>query len=185
MSELNAFLVPVDEPGPKRRAVGKKVLAFLEEKGIVDGHYDDEPAWYAAGPNSSDLFSNVGDADDPAFEYAIIYDQSEAHFVPDSHTAGFGAACTNCGFGLDEALYEALAEQGEGEDAVDMVDASIECPGCRHANPLVNLKAEIPTAVTRFYINFCAVDSADFSREIVEGLENIVGAKLRVIPEQL
>src|SRR5262245_51213922 len=103
MSDLNVYLVPADEPSPKQRNIGKKILAYLEEKGIVDGFYDEEFGWYAPGPNSPDLFA---DADDPAFEYVIIYDERAAHFVPDNQSYGFGTKCIKCGIQLDEALYE-------------------------------------------------------------------------------
>jgi hypothetical protein len=184
MSDSNVFLVPADEPGPKRRSIKRKVLALLERRGIVKGFYDEELGWYAAGPRSSDLFNGL-DAGAQAFEYAIIYDRRAAHFVPDSHTGGFGARCGGCGATLDDVLYDLLDEQGEDEDAKDMTNASIVCPGCKQANALTSLSAEVETAVSRFFINFCVVDTFDVAAAVVSELEAIVGAKLRIIPERL
>lgn len=59
MSEWNLFLVPADEPGPGRRGVGEEVLQYLEGRGIVEGFYDRELGWYAAGTNSALLFTDL------------------------------------------------------------------------------------------------------------------------------
>src|SRR5262245_41691787 len=129
MSELNIFLVPADEPSLVKREFADVVLAFLTECGIVNGFYNEELGWFAAGSNSGNLFGKESSAS-PAFEYAIIYDQSAAHFVPDSHTGGFGTKCIDCRANLDEVLYEMLDEQGEGKDAKDVRYWRITCPNC-------------------------------------------------------
>jgi hypothetical protein len=184
MSEWNLFLVPEDEPRPSQRGVGDQVLRYLEDSGIVEGFYDEDLGWHAAGPNCARLFTNP-DADGPAFEYAVIYDRPAAHFVPDSHTAGFGARCGSCGADLDEALYRFLEKQGEGADAQDVADLAIACSSCGRATPVSSVKAEIDTAVTRFYLNVCVVDSFELSPTVMRDLERIVGSPLRVIRERL
>lgn len=184
MSELNFFLVPEDEPGPGQRGVGEIVLRYLEDKGIIEGFYGQEHGWFAAGPRSNSLF--VGrDADGPAFEYVIIYDRAAAHFVPDTHTGGVGAKCRSCEAGIDEAIYDFLEEQGEGEEAQDVADTTLVCGSCGHANPLRGLDAEAATAVTRFFLNFCIVDTFELSQDIVRDLEALVGAPLRLIEERM
>ncbi len=182
MSETNIFLVPIDEPGGPRRDLKARVLSYLTEVGIIDGFYDEDLGWYAAGAKSGQLFG--GTAAQPAFEYAIIYDRQQAHFVPDSHTGGFGARCTTCEAGLDEAVYQMLEDQGEDEDAVDMAHASIRC-SCGAELPLVSLRTEIDTAVSRFYLNFCHVDSLAVDPTILSKLAALVGAPLRLVGERL
>lgn len=184
MSEYNFYLVPVDEPSAGRRGIGDRILNYLEQQGVLEGFYDEELGWYAAGPKSADLFTDVS-AKGPAFEYAILYDRQEAHFVPDSQTAGFGARCSGCQADLDEEVYELLEEQGEGEEVIDVAGRKLNCPKCRLPNPLVTLKAEIDTAVTRFYVNFCAVDSFNLNPEILDELQKIVGTKFRLVGERL
>ena len=184
MSEHNIFLVPVDEPFRHCREVSEKVLAFLRERRIVGGCYDEELGWHAAGEHSAQLFSE-GTADNPAFEYLIVYDREAAHFIPDNHTGRFGASCSACNAFLDEVIYEFLNEQGEGEDALDVRDTAIKCPICQHPNQLIRLRSEIPTAVTTFYLNFCDVDSFEIADDVQVQIERILGSKLRVIPERL
>ncbi|MCC6738879.1 MAG: hypothetical protein IT452_07515 [Planctomycetia bacterium] len=184
MSELNVFLVPTDKPLSGRRGIKDRILDYLEGRGIVAGFYDEKLEWYAAGPRSFELFRGSA-AGGPAFEYAIIYDRNEAHFVPDAHTAGFGARCVSCQADLDEPVYQVLEEQGECSEVKDVAAVSIRCPSCRHPNPLVTLQAEVETAVTRFYINFCAVESLDVNPAILAELREIVGAELALVVERL
>jgi len=184
VSETNIYLVPVDEPSPRRRMVKPKIVRYLTENGIIDGFYDEALGWYAAGPRSCELFGTTGDSD-PAFEYAIIYDRSEAHFIPDSQTAGFGARCTSCASNLDDALYRLLEEQGDDADAKDMAGASARCDACGTLHPLVGLKAQIDTAVTRFYVTFCVVDHLTIAPAVSHRLSEIIGATIKVVPERL
>ncbi len=182
MSEYNVYLVPVDEPSTRKRGVKTKVVKCLDRHGIVHGFYDEALGWYAAGPSSTDLFVDVED-DDPAFEYAIVYDRQDAHFVPDSHTGAFDAQCSDCKATIDEAIYEMLNE--EDDDVQDMTGRAVVCPSCAHPNPLESLNAGIDTALTRFFLNFCVVDTFEFNPKIIAELERIVGGKLRVVPERL
>lgn len=105
--------------------------------------------------------------------------------MPDSHTGGFGAICESCNADLDEALYEFLEKQGEADEAQDVADVAIACPSCGRCNPLVGLKAQVDTAVTRFYLNVCVVDSFDLSSEVIRDLEAIVRSPLRLVQERL
>ena len=184
MSERSVYLVPVDEPSPRMRDVRDRVVAFLKRRGVIDEFYDKSLGWYAAGSRSADLVCNIA-GDDPAFEYAIVYDRKEAHFVPDSHSGDFGANCLHCQADLDPTLYDMLEEQGDLDDAQDMADYSVTCPSCNRPNSLRILNSEIDTALTRFFINFCCVDTFDLNAEIISELERIVDAKLRIIPERL
>ncbi len=180
MSEVGVYLVPVDEPAPQRNLCGP-VLRYLKARGIVNGLYDDELGWYAAGPHSTSLFTG---SEQPAFEYAIIYDDSRAQFVPNSHSAGFGSSCASCKAELDEQLYDYLNEQAEAEAVSDAASHAIACP-CGHSNSLVTLRAQIDTAVTRFYLNFCAVDGEGPDAAIVKDLEGLLGCQLRIIWERV
>lgn len=184
MSEINLFLVPRDEPRSTKRGSRQRVLDYLEEKQIINGYYNKELAWFAAGKQSTSLFT-AQEFSGPAFLYAIIYDQDAAHFVPDAHTAGFGAICRFCMADLDENLYAMLEDQGEAENAKDMKEAAVTCSTCGQPNPLRSLKAMIETAVTNFYMNFCNVNSIEFAKEIKQDLEEIVGVPLRVILERM
>jgi hypothetical protein len=183
MSELNVFLAAAIPPLRSPDDIRRDAVALLERRGIIDGFYDEELGWYAAGPRSGEVFS--AKSENPAFEYAIVYSRREAHFVPDSHTGGFGAMCTQCLSDLDEEVYALLNEQGEGDDAVDVSGAAFTCPTCRLAIPLTALHAEIATAVTRFFVNFCVVDTFEISPDLIQALEALVGTPIRVIPERL
>lgn len=179
MAETTVYLVPERDlaPGQARR---DDVVRYLESRGVLEGFYDEEEGWLGAGPRSSSLFPG---ADDPAFEYAIVYEQPRAHFVPDSHSAGYGATCASCGADLDESLYDLLTDGDE--EPRDAAALTLKCPNCAHSTPLSALNARVDTAVTRFYVNFCVVDGVAPSAEILGELERLLGVPLRVLWERM
>ncbi|PJZ71408.1 hypothetical protein CH373_02605 [Leptospira perolatii] len=182
MSELNFYLVPVDEPRRKGRGVGQEIIDYLSKTGILNGIYGDDPGAFSAGEKSADLFNGY-EGDAPAFEYMVLYDKSEAQFVPENYSGGFGSRCSKCEEDMDDVLIDFLNDWAD-----DPTDASLEslvCENCGAKNMLTNLKANVATAVTNFYLNFKIVDSFDLNSKILSGLEKIVGAKLKIIEERL
>jgi hypothetical protein len=184
MSETNFYLVPIGDESARTRGKKHIIVEALSRRGILDGYYDEELGWFAAGPRSVELFA-AATIEHPAFEYAIVYDEADSHFVPDSHTGGFGSKCQACGAELDEQLNELLDEQGSSDEPVDVAGWRILCPSCEVSNALEQLSAEIPTAVTRFFINFCVVDSVDVNPDVMRELEELLACRLYIVPERL
>ena len=183
MSETNVYIVPGDSLRD-RQGLRTEVVAFLENTGIVAGFYDADLGWYAAGKKSHDLFA-IPVRPGPAFEYLIVYDGVAARFVPDSCSAGYGATCLACGASIEDELYELLDEQGDDDDPVDVTGRALRCLECHALNELGSLSCEIETALTRFYLTFCHVDTLVLSPSVLQGLQRLLGSPLRILSERL
>ena len=182
MSETNIYIVPVDEPFPGKRDHEAQVLAFLEEKQIVDGFYDEPKKWFAQGDNAHAIYA---EPDHGGFEYAVIYDSAFAKLVPE---IGYGfQLCPSCDGHLVHAIDE-LSETHLDEDSYvnwDMSDEEVNCPHCQTRAPLVLLATQPDTMMARFWIEFDCADGVDMSPLFLNGLAEIIGSPLVVLYERM
>ena len=175
MSYWNAYIVPVDDG----RCVGKgpAVVARLHELGIIDGFEDEALGWYTGGADRA--YPNV------MFDYVEVYDAADAyHFIPSATTGGYGARCPACGADVEGELC-ARGEWPASHEKRDMSGVVVRCPACGAESLLTDVRFEIPTAMTRFFVMLADGSPSEWEPEFVAEIERVLGCETRVVMERM
>jgi hypothetical protein len=155
----------------------KLVTSILEKEEIIDGYYDEEYQWFAAGENSHSFFKDKNDDANRAFEYVEIHDTLNNRIIPDCTSDNYGAKCNNCEENLDDNLSDVLMELAELESEngteSDMTQLIIECQGCNHANKITDINFDLPVKFNNQFVCFVEINS-----EFDEGRISDVAKKL-------
>ena len=175
MSSSFGYLIPT-----KTFEIGqfkKLITSLLESQEIIDGFYEEEYQWFAAGKNSHSIFKENNDDTNPAFEYVEIHDTVNNRVIPDCTEDNYGAKCNNCKTDLDETLSDALMEladvESESGTETDMIQLTVECQNCKHTNKITDINFDLPVRFKNQFVCFVEIDS-----EFDEGKINDVANKL-------
>ena len=178
MSTWNAYIVPLDD-GP---CVGKGpvLVTRLHELGIIDGFEDEELGWYTGGQGKA--YPNV------MFDYVEVYDAPDAyHFIPSATTGGYGATCPACGADVEGEL-RGDADDGEWPESHEKRDMSgivVPCRSCGARPLLKDVRFEIPTAMTRFFVMLADASPSEWEPEFLQEVERVLGCKTGIVMERM
>ena len=175
MSSSFGYLIPT-----KTFEIGqfkKLITSLLESQEIIDGFYEEEYQWFAAGKNSHSIFKENNDDTNPAFEYVEIHDTVNNRVIPDCTEDNYGARCNNCKTDLDDTLSDVLMElagvESENGTETDMIQLTVECQNCKHTNKITDINFDLPVRFKNQFVCFVEIDS-----EFDEGKINDVANKL-------
>ena len=175
MSTWNAYIVPLDDAV----CVGKgpAVIARLHDLGIIDGFEDEDLGWYMGGTGKA--YPNV------MFDYIEVYDAADAaHFIPSAHTGGYGATCPACGAEVEGELRD-RGEWPESHEKQDMSAIVVPCTPCGAEPLLKDVRFEIPTAMTRFFVMLADGDPSEWEPEFILEIERVLGCGTRIVMERM
>jgi hypothetical protein len=141
----------------------KLITSLLETQLIIDGYYDEEYQWFAAGKNSHSIFKENNDPINPAFEYVEIHDTVNNRIIPDSTSDNYRAKCGSCKGIIDDGLMDALwnlaDEENESGIETDMTLLTIECPHCQCTNKITDISFDLPVRFKNQFACFVEIDS--------------------------
>lgn len=174
MSETAVYLVPRTTFSTGEFA--NKVIPLLEQHDIINGFYEEEHNWFAAGDQANLLFENPEEAGSPPFEYLEIHDNDCLRIIPEGIQGA--ACCSSCGTDLEELLTAALDltcenEQVEGQES-DMAEIVVICSSCGKKDKITGLQYAEKTLFASQYICMMPVSeelNADKLRAIESSLE--------------
>ena len=148
MGWSDVYLIPAASSGaggqpladPRRYA--ERAAEVLTAMGVIDGPYDDDEGWYAAGEANEAPFlrehpivhdpSGVVINEEIAFETCIIYGRPELTVVPLEEDVD--PRCPRCGADVgtehNATLIALLDDEGKPKTATGFADARVACPEC-------------------------------------------------------
>jgi hypothetical protein len=169
MSSSFGYLIPnkTFEVGQFR----KLITSNLEAQEIIDGYYEEEFQWFAAGKNSHSIFKESTDDTNPAFEYVEIHDTVNNRIIPDCTEDSYGAKCNNCKTNLDDTLSDLLMDlsdvESESGNETDMTQLIIECHNCNQTIKITDVMFDLPVRFRNQFACFVEIDS-EFDEEKIK-----------------
>jgi hypothetical protein len=106
MSETTAYLIP-----KKHFDVGEfeaQIKAAFERLEMIDGYYNEDNNWFAAGDSAHLLFADSAVDDNPPFEYIEIHDTENKRLLPEGCQEPVD--CPFCQADISEAVNDFLFE---------------------------------------------------------------------------
>lgn len=180
MSETTAYLIP-----KKHFDVGEfkvKVEDAFEKLKLIDGYYDEDSNWFAAGDNAHSLFTDSSVDENRPFEYVEIHDTANNRLLPEGLQEA--VQCPFCQTDIMEDLNEFLFETTEKEydekNETDMAAAELRCPNCGKKSKLSALTYHEKIAFSNQYICFVAILD-DINKDKLLELEKEIDAPVEVI----
>jgi 5-methylcytosine-specific restriction endonuclease McrA len=162
----------------------KLVRSVLEKEKIINGYYEEEYQWFAAGQNAYSFFTRKADDINPAFEYVEIHDTINNRIIPDCTSENYGAKCNNCKENLDDGLSDELIElsdlESESGRESDMAQLVIECQRCNHANKITEINFDLPVKFNNQFLCFVEIES-DFDEEKINDFAKILGSDFEIV----
>ena len=160
------------------------VISFLKSQDIIDGYYEEQYQWYAAGDNSHSIFNGEDDEVNPAFEYVEIHDTINNRIIPDCTSEDYGAKCANCKTSLDDILNETLSDLADQEfengSETDMALLVVKCKNCDHTSNLNSLEFKLNVKITNQFACFVEIDN-EFNDKKLNQLASLLDCKLDII----
>jgi len=148
------------------------ITSVLQDQEIIDGYYEEEYQWFAAGNNSRSIFKEGNDENNPAFEYVEIHDTVNNRIIPDCTEDSYGAKCNSCKATLDDNLSDVLMDLADMESdsgiETDMTQLTIECHNCNYANKITDIDFDLPVRFKNQFICFVEIDSEFDHEKIME-----------------
>jgi hypothetical protein len=86
------------------------ITSVLESQEIIDGYYEEEYQWFAAGKNSHSIFKEGNDDTNPAFEYVEIHDTVNNRIIPDCTVDDYGGVQNSIGKGDAKTAYKLIVD---------------------------------------------------------------------------
>lgn len=180
MSETTAYLIP-----KKHFEVGEfetKIKTAFESLKLIDGYYDEDGNWFAAGDGAHSLFVDNAVDDDPPFEYVEIHDTENKRLLPEGLQEP--ANCPFCQADISENVNDFLFEMTEKEydekNEIDMADAELLCPHCSKKSKLSALTYHEKIVFSNQYVCFVAILN-DINNDKLMEIEKEVGEAFEII----
>jgi hypothetical protein len=182
MSSSFGYLIP-----KKTFEIGqfkKLITSILEAQEIIDGYYEEEYQWFAAGKNSHSIFKESNEDKNPAFEYAEFHDTVNKRIIPDCTEDNYGAKCNNCKTNLDDNLSDVLMDlsdvESESETETDMTQLTIECHNCNQTNKISDINFDLPVRFKNQFVCFVEIDS-EFDEEKIKEVANKLDCTFEIL----
>ena len=172
MGWSDVYLIPdassaaAGQPLADPRRYAERAAQVLTGMRVIDGPYDDDEGWYAAGDASlapfdreevsaDDYPEGVVAVDDLGFEACIIYGKPDLTLVPLGEECQ--PQCPRCGEDVGEAyftLVEAIVDREPS--APSFAEARVACPACGGSFRFNELRDALGSGIflVNRYVNF-------------------------------
>jgi hypothetical protein len=183
MSETTAYLIP-----KKHFEVGEfegKIKIAFEKLKFINGFYDEDSNWFAAGDNAHLLFADGSLEDNPPFEYVEIHDTENNRLLPEGlqESVECKVCCTDVKEEVNDLLFTITEMEYDAKKEIDMATAEFLCPKCGQRSKFSELTYHEKTAITGQFICFVAIldkintnKLADIERQIDSQFDIIYGS---------
>jgi hypothetical protein len=180
MSETTAYLIP-----KKHFEVGEfksKVETALEKLKLINGYYDEESNWFAAGDNAHLLFANGSPEENPSFEYVEIHDTVNNRLLPEGlqEPVECKVCHTNVQEDVNELLFSITEKEYDLKREADIATAELLCPTCGQKSKLSALSYHEKIAFTNQYVCFVAILDDINKNKLIE-IEKQIEAPFEII----
>ena len=181
MSETTAHLIPLKSF--EKGEFIKIIKATFENLKFIDGYYNVENSWFAAGENAHLLFSAAIPPDEnPPFEFVEIHDTEFSRLIPEGLQEP--AECPKCGAEISEYVNDLLFSISEMEfkekRETDIGSSELTCPNCSRKSKLSTLSYHEKIAFSNQFVCFMEVLDDIDSDKLIE-LEKEIGTSFGII----